>query len=102
MNKKELYQLIIESVAKEVKKALEQLNEDDCGCVGGDCGAVYNNAFNTVGMGDVVPAGHPCMTGADFANDAFNGSGDRFDNFVFPGEKKKKSKKKKTKIYTKK
>jgi len=53
-------------------KRYKNLKEGECCC---DCGTVdvgagmYNNAFNTVGMGDVVPAGMGTI-----------GSGDRFDN----------------------
>jgi hypothetical protein len=38
----------------------------------------YNTLYNTLGVGDAVPAGKPAMTGADFANDRINGSGDKY------------------------
>ena len=37
----------------------------------------YNTQYNTLGVGDVVPAGKPAMTGADFADNRINGSGDK-------------------------
>jgi len=94
MNDK-LYERIMEAISREIKRAIMQLDECDGGC---DCGGavdvgagMYNNAFNTVGMGDVVSAGMDTL-----------GSGDRFDNF-FPGDKKPtSSKKRKIKVYKKK
>lgn len=38
----------------------------------------YNNLYNTVGVGNAVPAGKPAMTGADFADNRALGSGDKF------------------------
>jgi len=38
----------------------------------------YNTLYNTLGVGDAVPAGKPAMTGMDFANDRINGSGDKY------------------------
>lgn len=38
----------------------------------------YNTLYNTLGVGNVVPAGRPALTGADYAQDAYNGSGDKF------------------------
>ncbi|WQJ53619.1 MAG: hypothetical protein [Wendovervirus sonii] len=104
-----IYERIIDAISTGIKNGITRLDE----CDGGDCGGIavdagtcmYNNGFNTVGMGNVVPAGYPCMTGADFANDAYNGSGDRFDIF-YPGndksKKTKKKKKNKIKVYSKK
>lgn len=37
----------------------------------------YNNLYNTLGVGDVVPAGKPALTGADYADPRINGSGDK-------------------------
>ena len=37
----------------------------------------YNTQYNTLGVGDVVPAGKPALTGADYADNRFNGSGDK-------------------------
>ena len=57
----------------------------------GDCGGVsgsYNTPMNTVGVGNIVPAGTPAMTGAQQANDSQNGSGD----ITIPTSSKKKSK----------
>lgn len=38
----------------------------------------YNTLYNTLGVGNVVPAGKPAMTGADFADNTALGSGDKF------------------------
>ena len=37
----------------------------------------YNTQYNTLGVGDVVPAGKPALTGADYADPRINGSGDK-------------------------
>ena len=37
----------------------------------------YNTQYNTLGVGDVVPANKPALTGADFADPRINGSGDK-------------------------
>ena len=47
----------------------------DCAAAGGELGgmsASYNTTLNTVGVGDVVPAGHPALTGSEQASDKFN------------------------------
>ena len=62
----------------------------------GGAGAPYNTGFNTMGIGDPVPAGNPAMTGADFADKTTNGSGDLWNGFIKTG----KGKKKKDIIYT--
>ena len=89
--------------AKE--KAQPEIIEDDVVTEGfmfeGECGGVegctYNTPMNTVGVGNVIPAGQPAMTGAAQASDMFNGSGD----ITIPAssKKKKKSKKKEETIY---
>lgn len=38
----------------------------------------YNNLYNTLGVGDAVPAGKPAMTSGDFASSVNNGSGDKY------------------------
>lgn len=38
----------------------------------------YNNLYNTLGVGNAVPAGKPAMTGAEFADNRNLGSGDKF------------------------
>lgn len=48
----------------------------------------YNTPMNTIGVGNVIPAGVPGMTGAQQASDSQNGSGDIANGF------QKKSKKK--------
>lgn len=40
--------------------------------------APYNNLYNTLGVGNVVAPKMAAMTGAQQADDAFNGSGDKF------------------------
>lgn len=38
----------------------------------------YSNLYNTLGVGDAVPAGKPAMTSGDFASSVNNGSGDKY------------------------
>ena len=38
----------------------------------------YSTLYNTVGVGDPVPAGRPALTGADYADHTINGSGDKY------------------------
>lgn len=38
----------------------------------------YNNLYNTLGVGDPVPAGKPALTGADYADNKNLGSGDKY------------------------
>jgi len=38
----------------------------------------YNTLYNTLGVGDPVPAGKPAMTAGDFATPQYNGSGDKY------------------------
>lgn len=38
----------------------------------------YNNLYNTVGVGNPVPAGKPALTGADYADNSTLGSGDKY------------------------
>lgn len=38
----------------------------------------YNNLYNTLGVGDPVPAGKPALTGADYADNRNLGSGDKY------------------------
>lgn len=38
----------------------------------------YNNLYNTVGVGNPVPAGKPALTGADYADNTTLGSGDKY------------------------
>lgn len=96
MDKRTLYEHIMQNVAIEVKKALlemDDINEGeccDCGCQGG-VGAPYATLNNTIGVADVVPAGINTL-----------GSGDRFDMGTYGGDKKKKKRKRKIVMYTKK
>jgi hypothetical protein len=89
MSNKELYEQIMQHVAKVVKETLNNLDECECGgdaCPGGDFGGVtapYSTPLNTIGVGDIVPAGVNTY-----------GSGDRFDYGNTIPKKKKSSKKK--------
>lgn len=38
----------------------------------------YNNLYNTLGVGNPVPAGKPALTGADYADNTTLGSGDKY------------------------
>ena len=38
----------------------------------------YNNLYNTIGVGNPVPAGKPALTGADYADNTTLGSGDKY------------------------
>lgn len=103
MNKKLLYESIMKAVAKEVKRAINEefmFEGECCGDVGG-LSMSYNTPMNTVGVGDVIPAGRPAMTGAAQASDAFNGSGDiMLGNVYKPKNKKRKNSKRKRKVTT--
>lgn len=52
------------------------------GTVGGAY-APYQNVYNTVGIGNVVPAGQPALTGSDYADNSQMGSGDKLPA-IFP------------------
>ena len=61
----------------------------------GECGGIsasYNTPMNTVGVGNVVMAGQPAMSGSAQSSDTFNGSGD----ITIPASSKKKKSKKKS------
>lgn len=42
----------------------------------------YATLYNTVGVGDAVPAGRPALTGADYADHTINGSGDKYSTLL--------------------
>jgi len=42
----------------------------------------YNNLYNTLGVGDPVPAGKPALTGADYADNRNLGSGDKYPTLL--------------------
>ena len=42
----------------------------------------YNNLYNTLGVGDPVPAGKPALTGADYADNKQLGSGDKYPTLL--------------------
>ena len=62
----------------------------------GGAGTPYNTGFNTLGIGDPVPAGEPALTGADFADKTKVGSGALWPTIMKTG----KGKNKKDIIYT--
>lgn len=90
MTNKELYEQIMQHVAKVVKETLNNLDEcEGGGDFGGDFGGVtapFSTPLNTIGVGDIVPAGVNTY-----------GSGDRFDYGNTIPKKKKSSKKDKRK-----
>ena len=42
----------------------------------------YNNLYNTLGVGDPVPAGKPALTGADYADNKNLGTGDKYPTLL--------------------
>lgn len=42
----------------------------------------YNTLYNTNGVGNVVPAGRPALTGGDYADNTINGSGDKLPGLL--------------------
>lgn len=42
----------------------------------------YNTLYNTLGIGNAVPAGRPALTGADYADNSQLGSGDKFPTLL--------------------
>lgn len=42
----------------------------------------YNNLYNTLGVGNPVPAGKPALTGADYADNKNLGSGDKYPTLL--------------------
>ena len=42
----------------------------------------YNGLYNTLGVGDPVPAGKPALTGADYADNRNLGSGDKYPTLL--------------------
>lgn len=58
-----------------------QMNSNAYSAMGGTY-QPFNTLYNTVGTGDVRPAGKPAMTGADFADNTINGSGDKLPGLL--------------------
>ena len=65
------------NTAKAINEDASQLPMNSYSNMGGTY-MPYNNLYNTLGVGNVVAPTKAGMTGADFATDAFNGSGDKF------------------------
>ena len=58
-----------------------QMNSNAYSAMGGTY-QPYNTLYNTLGTGDIRPAGKPAMTGADFADNTINGSGDKLPGLL--------------------
>ena len=58
-----------------------QMNSNAYSAMGGTY-QPYNTLYNTLGVSDVRPAGKPAMTGADFADNTINGSGDKLPGLL--------------------
>lgn len=58
-----------------------QMNSNAYSAMGGTY-QPYNTLYNTLGISDVRPAGKPAMTGADFADNTINGSGDKLPGLL--------------------
>lgn len=58
-----------------------QMNSNAYSAMGGTY-QPYNTLYNTLGSGDIRPAGKPAMTGADFADNTINGSGDKLPGLL--------------------
>lgn len=58
-----------------------QMNSNAYSAMGGTY-QPYNTLYNTMGVGSTVPAGKPAMTGADFADNTINGSGDKLPGLL--------------------
>lgn len=58
-----------------------QMNSNAYSAMGGTY-QPYNTLYNTLGAGSVTPAGKPAMTGADFADNTINGSGDKLPGLL--------------------
>ena len=58
-----------------------QMNSNAYSAMGGTY-QPFNTLYNTLGISDVRPAGKPAMTGADFADNTINGSGDKLPGLL--------------------
>jgi hypothetical protein len=58
------------------------------------CDCCYNTPFNTLGIGDPIPAGNPALTSADLAGKK-TGTGDLYNIFGKTSKKDKNITKKK-------
>ena len=58
-----------------------QMNSNAYSAMGGTY-QPYNTLYNTMGVGSPTPAGKPAMTGADFADNTINGSGDKLPGLL--------------------
>ena len=55
-----------------------QLGSNNAFAAQGGTYTPYNNLYNTIGVGNPVPAGKPALTGADYADNTTLGSGDKY------------------------
>lgn len=65
------------NTAKFLNEDAFQMSSNSFGAQGGVY-APYSTLYNTPGVGNPVPAGAPALTGADYANNATLGSGDKY------------------------
>lgn len=66
------------NTAKAINEDQQQLMGNNPASAFGNVYSPYNTLYNTLGIGNAVPAGKPAMTAGDYATDAFNGSGDKY------------------------
>lgn len=66
------------NTAKAINEDQQQLMGNNPASAFGNVYSPYNTLYNTLGIGNPVPAGKPAMTASDYATDAFNGSGDKY------------------------
>ncbi len=66
------------NTAKAINEDQQQLMGNNPASAFGNVYSPYNTLYNTLGVGNAVPAGKPAMTANDFATDAYNGSGDKY------------------------
>lgn len=79
-NKLEWMSQLAHNTAKNLNEDAFQvgLNANNPNSTFGGVYSPYSTLYNTPGVGNVVPAGKPALTGADYANDQLNGSGDKY------------------------
>lgn len=66
------------NTAKAINEDQQQLMGNNPASAFGNVYSPYNTLYNTLGIGNAVPAGKPAMTAQDFATDRYNGSGDKY------------------------
>jgi hypothetical protein len=68
---------VAHNTAKNLNEDAFQFSSNASSALGGAY-SPYSTLYNTVGVGDAVPAGRPALTGADYADHTNLGSGDKF------------------------